>query len=299
MYDPNNSQVLYSGGYVYYNSTYCMTVSKTTDGGTSWTRDTLATTYSMTYALAVDPTNSNNVYAGGQPGIYRTTDGGNIWSLVSTGLSGTVYDIKFDPSNTAIMYAATSSNVYKSVNSGVNWSSCGCAAANAVLVNPGNVNEIYAGTNSGVYKSTNAGSSWAQMNTGLYNTTVTSLGIYPDNYLYAGTDGGGMYRWNIMVGVAEQKCIVASARLRIHPNPASGSVQFSYVLNISGPVKLAVYDALGRKIASMVDADQSTGKYTCHWDCRDRSGDHVVPGIYFCRFETVDAVSIQKLVMVK
>ncbi len=257
-------------------------------------RDTLTTVYSQTYALAVNPSNSNYVYAGGQPGIYRSTDAGNTWALSSTGLSGTVYDIKFDPSNTTIMYAATSSNVYKSINSGVNWSSCGCAAANAVLVNPNNSNEVYAGTNNGVYQSTNAGSSWTLMNTGLYNTTVTSLGIYLNNYLYAGTDGGGMYRWNIMVGVEEQKGEVINPRLHIHPNPASSNVQFSYVLNISGPVSLAVYDATGRKIAGVVDSEQASGIHSCNWDCRD-----VTSGIYFCRFESEGVTSIQKLVVVK
>ena len=68
-----------------------MAVSKTTDGGTSWIRyslwDTLYGDYNyrgaMTYAIAIDPSNSNVVYAGGRagtnPGLYKTTDGGDNW----------------------------------------------------------------------------------------------------------------------------------------------------------------------------------------------------------------------------
>ncbi len=50
------------------------------------------------------------------------------------------------------------------------------------------------------------------------------------------TDGGGMYRWNIMVGVKEHKAGIANPRLVVQPNPARGRVQFSYSLNMSGPV---------------------------------------------------------------
>jgi hypothetical protein len=168
-----------------------------------------------------------------------------------------------------------------------------------VLVDPGNVNEVYAGTNTGVYHSTNAGSSWTQINTGLYNITVTSLGIYPNNYLYAGTDGGGMYRWNIMVGVKEHKTDIVNPRLMVQPNPAHARVQFNYILNVSGLVKLAVYNAIGRKVKNIINADQAPGEYLFEWNCRDDVGHQVTPGIYFCRLETKGMVSIQKLVIVK
>ncbi|MCX7995451.1 MAG: hypothetical protein N3A65_06755, partial [candidate division WOR-3 bacterium] len=75
--DPNNSSVIYTGGYVYNGTTYVMAVSKSTDGGTTWERDTLTSDYCMCYAIAIDRNNSNIVYVGGYNNyLFKTTNGG-------------------------------------------------------------------------------------------------------------------------------------------------------------------------------------------------------------------------------
>lgn len=55
--DPNNVQVYYSGGNALSDSILKMTVSKTTDAGTNWTRSYITATTGFTYSICVDPTN--------------------------------------------------------------------------------------------------------------------------------------------------------------------------------------------------------------------------------------------------
>jgi hypothetical protein len=58
-------------------------------------------------ALAIDPTNSNNIYAGTDIGVYSSTDGGATWNPFGTGLPrSAVFDIAIQ-SPSRILRAAT------------------------------------------------------------------------------------------------------------------------------------------------------------------------------------------------
>jgi hypothetical protein len=275
-----------------------MAVSKSTNSGSSWERDTLTTVYAMCYALRVDPSNSNIIYAGGNAGVYKSTNAGSTWFVSTTGLSGTVYDITVDPNNTAILYAGTSSGVYKSTNSGANWTSTGCTGVNAVIVDH-TTNTVYAGTNSGVYYSTNGGGSWTVMNTGLMNTNVTSLGLNHGVYLFAGTDGAGMWRWSLAVGTEEHKEHNIARSLVCHPNPAQDAMTIQYTLSRTLHVDLSIYDVKGRKVVMLVNEQRSTGSHSVAWHGKDEHGAPVPAGIYFCKLVTDDATAIQKIIRLK
>jgi hypothetical protein len=296
--DPNYSSILYSGGYVYDGvSTYVMAVSKSTDAGTTWHRDTLTTTYSMCYALAVDRSNSNIVYAGGYTGVYKSTDAGSTWILSSTGLSGTVYDFAIGSTKANTIYAGSSSGVFKSTNAGANWTNTGCTNVYDVLINPANENEVYAATYTGVFKSTTGGGGWIAMNSGLPVTSTTSLGINANNYLFVGTDGGGMNRWNIMVGADEQ----APGRIRIafsvQPNPSPGRVAIRYQLASSAPVDIAIYDIQGRLVKQLVSAPRPPGVHNEVWNGLNADGDRVAGGVYFCALNAGYERAVEKLII--
>jgi photosystem II stability/assembly factor-like uncharacterized protein len=299
--DPLNSSVLYSGGYVYDGvSTYVMTVSKTTDGGTTWLRDTLTTTYCMCYALAIDRSNTNIVFAGGYNGLlYKSTDAGSTWFLSNTGLSGTINDIKIGSTKASTTYAGSSSGVFKSTNGGSSWTNTGCTNVYDVLINPTNENEIYAATYTGVYKSTTGGGGWTLMNTGLTNINTTSLGIYANNYLFVGTDGSGMYRWNIMVGAEEQKTTGVRSMFTAQPNPFAGWTRISYETTQAGHVNLMVYDIQGRLVKQLICTSQAKGLHSAAWNGLDENGSRVASGVYFCRLDAGETQAIEKLILTR
>ena len=291
MADPNNTNVYWSGGIL-----GGMQVSKATNAGSTWIRYSLNAS-GYTYALAVDPYNSNIVYAGGNPGVYKTTNSGSSWTYCSTGLSGYVYDIAIDPVTTSTLYAATPNGLFRSMNSGLNWTNTGCTNVNTVVVDPDDPTTIYAGTLSGVYKSTSGGGSWTVMNDGLEDIYITSLGINPGVYLYCGTSDAGMFRWELNVGITEgapQQCVFD---LMVTPNPVHDHAILHFSIASAANVYCALYDITGRKMRTLADGYRPAGYYELRWDRKDDNGDDVPDGIYVCRCQSGDRCAVRQLVV--
>jgi photosystem II stability/assembly factor-like uncharacterized protein len=126
--DPRAPKTLYAGG-------VAGGVWKTTDGGLSWTAlDDFAANLAVG-SLAMDPSNSNIVYAGtGEgyfnedavrgAGIFKTTDGGLTWErLASTDNPSFFYvnDIVVSRHDPRRVYAATRTGVWRSKDRGRTW----------------------------------------------------------------------------------------------------------------------------------------------------------------------------------
>ncbi|MBN2621302.1 T9SS type A sorting domain-containing protein [candidate division WOR-3 bacterium] len=296
--DPQNNTTFYSCGRYYNSPNYVMTASKTTNSGSSWTRYFLSSAAGMAFSIAVDPLNSSIVYVGGIPSLYKTTNAGTSWFDATNGITDTIFDIAIDPVNTNTIYAATPDGVFKTTNAGSNWTNIGCAGARAVLIDPDNHTQIYSGTSSGVYKSTSSGGSWTSMNDGLNGSHVTSLGINPGTYIFAGTEDAAMFRWSIQVGVAEQtNTDLSTLRLSIHPNPVRTEATILYTLGNQTRVHIALYDVQGRFVCLLVNAFQSPGSYSEHWDGSDAHGTPMANGMYICHMTTDTDVKMQTLIL--
>jgi len=291
--DPSNPQVYYSGGTAPYDSINVMTVSKTINSGTNWTRSYLTTTTGFTYSLCVDPTNSNIVYAGGNPGLYKSTNGGTSWAGSGTGVSGYVYAIAVNPATPSIVYAGTPSGLFKSTNGGTSWASTLSANVKSIVIDPTAPNTVYAGTAAGVYKTTNGGTNWTVMNDGLLSTNVTCLGLNPGTYLFASTAGAGVHRW-LFTGIEENTGSTPRSGFVIRPNPTAGKSLISYALPHAGKVRLVLYDNQGRLVQTLVTTVQDAGihRIACHTD-------QLAAGVYFIELVTPQSQAREKLVVVR
>jgi photosystem II stability/assembly factor-like uncharacterized protein len=94
---------------------------RSTDGGTTWralTSGLPAVAYSSdeihpVRTLAIDPHNSNTLYAGTDFGVFRSTDGGETWSAVNSGLTSlSVFVLTIDPLDSSTLYAGTTGGVF-------------------------------------------------------------------------------------------------------------------------------------------------------------------------------------------
>ena len=79
-----------------------------------------------------------------------------------------------------------------------------------------------------------------------------------------------------------------------YPNPFNPSTNISYALVNAGEVKLEIFNALGQKIATLVNGKMPAGQHTVAWDARD-----VPSGLYFYKLETGAFNQTRKMVLMK
>jgi hypothetical protein len=76
-------------------------------------------------AVAVDPTDPLTVYAAAGAGLYKTTDGGQQWMLVTSALQG-AHTLLIDPTMPSTLFArAGPRDILRSIDAGSTWASIG------------------------------------------------------------------------------------------------------------------------------------------------------------------------------
>ena len=170
-------------------------VYRSDDGGKSWRNVGLKTSEHIG-RITIDPRDSNVVFvaaqgplwsAGGERGLYKTTDGGKTWkAVISISENTGVTDVVIDPADPDTMYAATwqrrrhfytlinggpESAIYKSTDGGNTWTKLrsglppGDLGRIGLSISPANTNVVYAtveasGNLSGIFRSNDRGATW-------------------------------------------------------------------------------------------------------------------------------------------
>jgi hypothetical protein len=158
----------------------------------------------LSLIFSVSNQNDTSIFAGTSNGVYRSTNGGTIWSGVNTGLSS-VFErgLRLNTlvvSGTTIFaggsggYMGTYDGcVYASTNNGASWVAADSGMQNiAVNVLATSGTDLFAATWGGLFVSTNNGISWAR-SVALTNPIVTAFHVSNSN-LYAGTIDSGVFR---------------------------------------------------------------------------------------------------------
>jgi photosystem II stability/assembly factor-like uncharacterized protein len=282
---PHDTNIVFCAGNLYPSSVWNIAISHTSDFGTTWEHDTIPLG-SNGLAVAFDLFDQNRVYVAGDsaynysyPQFLYTTDLGLTWNSSHAGITGRIWTIAADPAHQGVLYVGTYQGVFKSTDAGLTWANANFTSdTRALVLDPNDPNTIYAGTGSnGVYVSTDAGGSWTAMNDGLGNTKILALALRAgaENLLFAGTDGGSVYRTSVTTGVAGQTPIaVRHAPVAVSPNPchASTTVNLNSLL-LTAHSSLCVYDASGRLV-------QTFAVRTSSFELRTSS---FAPGAYFVR----------------
>jgi hypothetical protein len=79
------------------------------------------------------------------------------------------------------------------------------------------------------------------------------------------------------------------------PNPAGNRTVIRFELPVESPVRLEVFDLLGRKVATVAEARFPAGYHAAAWDLSDVNGGRARPGVYIYRITAGDFRAKQKL----
>jgi hypothetical protein len=79
-----------------------------------------------------------------------------------------------------------------------------------------------------------------------------------------------------------------------YPNPFGQQTTLRYELAESGPVSITVYNALGQRVATIVEGDHAAGRHEVTWQPHS-----LASGLYLVRFEHEGGVTTQRMVKVR
>ena len=173
---------------------------RTHDGGKTW--EALIGMHGKSIrAMAIAPSDSNVLVAGALDGVYRSNDGGNSWSRISSANLSEIKNIEsiaVDPKNPDTLYAGTWHLAWKTSDGGATWQHINKGMIDdsdvfSVIVDPANPSIVFASACSGIYKSETAGDSFQKIQGIPFSarrTRVLKQDPGNPNIVYAGTTEG-------------------------------------------------------------------------------------------------------------
>ncbi len=84
-----------------------------------------------------------------------------------------------------------------------------------------------------------------------------------------------------------------------YPNPFNPSTMIGFTIDRPAPVRLVIYDVLGREVIRLVNRALNAGQYEVMWDGKSSFGQEVASGMYFYRLEVNDELVTRSMVLLK
>jgi photosystem II stability/assembly factor-like uncharacterized protein len=144
-------------------------IGRSTDGGNTWYGISQGIPYSGYFSefkvFAIDPQNTNILYAGGDSrGLWKTTNGGNSWTQkYKPGSYTYVESLAINPNNPQVQFLGTNRGLLKTTDKGNTWQQLvwnNASLGDTVAIDPIHTDTVYAGGLTMVSRSTDAGQSW-------------------------------------------------------------------------------------------------------------------------------------------
>jgi hypothetical protein len=91
----------------------------------------------------------------------------------------------------------------------------------------------------------------------------------------------------------------AGFELACHPNPCNPAATITFSLASSGHANLAIYDAQGRLVRTLVNGSLAGGSHSIVWNGTNGSGARVASGVYFSRIAADKKTATQKILLLR
>ena len=209
--------------------------------------------------------------AGTSEGVFRSANLGETWELIPMETTfGIGHTLTTDSKGR--LYAGGYQALYRSDENGLNWQRILTIESSVVDLLPASGERLYAFTSAeGVLESQDDGQSWESSNNGLSTLNITSVhreipspGV---SNVYVGTLNNGLFynAGQIQLPTSQEKSPQVHHSFYHFPNPVSESGVIRFSLLDPSPVRLEVYDVLGRRQATLLDRFLDFGSHQVTW----------------------------------
>ncbi len=284
---------------------------KSTDGGQSWVAKDISPLAETLIDVFFFDENHGFIVGGDHPSlrqghavVLETVDGGDTWTVRhrSSELSEWGWKISFPMSQTGYVSVERSigAKVLKTTDGGQTWAEINRIPGSRPLQGIVFVTEDV-GWVSGwgtTFMTTDGGSTWEKVEE--IDGRINRFRMVNDSLGYA--VGHQVYKFTGAIPTGREEAPLPAVAFRLdanYPNPFGNATTIAYTLRQSAHVRLAIYDLLGRRVATLVEARQGAGLHQVVWDGATEAGEAVRPGLYFYRLTADDHVQTRPMMRIR
>ncbi len=288
-----------------------VSVLVSTDNGDSWISTNWASPVSIVF------NSYGHIFMSFENLVYRSTDNGNNWTIVTNGLPNLScgwFAINSEGDIFLTQYGGPLPNgikgsICRSIDNGDSWSVVYedlLEMGNIIIDQSGNIHAWSLWTDSVFIRSTNNGSTWTDISSGLQKksfSSISSLVYNQNNKLFVSCDGNIYRSVGATSGVKEYSEEMPTNFIlgQNYPNPFNPSTTIRYSIPASlnpsqggALVILKVYDLLGREMTTLVNKVQTAGVYEIEFDAGELSS-----GIYIYKLQSGGFVESKKMILLE
>ena len=237
--------------------------------------------------------------------IYHSTTGGAPWDSQLTGANSNIRTIFVKKDYPPYIGFAGGDSLSRTTNNGAMWNISRAAGSNSIngfAFLPSGSFGWYSRFNGNIYFKREGDSLWSTQYTAPAGNYLHLSAIRTDmeswyGNVFAVRDNGGISRLFYTlenINIVSKEIPETFSLSQNYPNPFNPVTNIGFQIIKSGLVQLAVYDALGKEIASLVNQQLQPGTYEAAWDASAYPS-----GVYFYKLSTDGYTETKKMVLIK
>jgi outer membrane protein assembly factor BamB len=137
-----------------------------------------------------------------------------------------------------------------------------------------------------------------------WKTTPGGVVSIAGDMMYVGTSNGAVYACGsastaVEDGRSGEGLPLTYELKQSYPNPFNATTVIGFDLPRNSHVRIDLYNTLGQRVKTLIDAKLPAGSQAVEWDGTDAHKMPVASGTYLCRFTTEDVVQTKKVTLLK